>query len=113
MRLAERAARIGCELFMLDDGWFGARRNDAAGLGDWVVSSAVFPEGLEPLVTHVHALGMKFGIWVEPEGVNPDSDLYRAHPDWVIHYPGRPRTAGRNHLKLDYARSGTVPSGSA
>lgn len=102
--LARRAAAIGVELFFVDDGWFGSRRNDASGLGDWVVSADVFPEGLEPLVQEVHRLGMKFGLWVEPEMVNPDSDLYRQHPDWVLHFPGRPRSEARNQLILDLGR---------
>ena len=106
--LARRAASMGVELFCVDDGWFGARRNDRAGLGDWVVSPEVFPQGMEPLVEEVHRLGMKFGLWVEPEMVNPDSDLYRAHPDWVLHFPGRPRTEARNQLILDFGRPEVV-----
>ena len=108
IELARRAAAIGVELFCLDDGWFGARRSDHAGLGDWTVSPEVFPEGLEPLIEEVHKLGMQFGLWVEPEMVNPDSDLYRAHPEWVLHFPGRPRTEARNQLILDFARSEVV-----
>lgn len=102
--LAERAAKIGVERFVVDDGWFGARNNDHAGLGDWTVNRAKFPNGLKPLIDRVHALGMQFGLWVEPEMVNPDSDLYRAHPDWVLNFPGRPRTEGRNQLVLNLAR---------
>ena len=82
--LADVAARIGVERFVLDDGWFSHRRDDTAGLGDWYVDKDVWPEGLSPLVDHVTGLGMEFGIWVEPEMVNPDSDLFRAHPDWVL-----------------------------
>jgi alpha-galactosidase len=104
VELARKAAAIGVELFCVDDGWFGARRNDFSGLGDWVVSRDVFPDGLEPLVAEVHRLGMKFGLWVEPEMVNPNSDLYRQHPDWVLHFPGRPRTEARNQLILDFGR---------
>ncbi|HQZ21343.1 MAG TPA: alpha-galactosidase [Thermoflexales bacterium] len=106
--LARKAAAIGVELFCLDDGWFGARRNDHAGLGDWVVSRDVFPDGLAPLVAEVRKLGMKFGLWVEPEMVNPDSDLYRAHPDWILHFAGRPRTEQRNQLVLDFGRDEVV-----
>jgi alpha-galactosidase len=106
--LARRAANIGVELFCVDDGWFGARRNDFAGLGDWVVSKDVFPDGLFPLIEEVKRLGMKFGIWVEPEMVNPDSEMYRAHPDWVLHFPGRPRTEQRNQLVLDFGRREVV-----
>jgi alpha-galactosidase len=106
--LARRAAALGVELFCVDDGWFGARRSDTAGLGDWVVSEELFPNGLEPLVQEIHRLGMKFGLWVEPEMVNPDSDLYRQHPDWVLHFPGRERTEARNQLILDYGRPEVV-----
>jgi alpha-galactosidase len=100
-KLADRAADLGVELFVLDDGWFGARRDDHAGLGDWTPSPDQFPDGLRPLAEHVHGLGMQFGIWVEPEMVNPDSDLYRAHPEWAQHYPGRRRTQWRNQLVLN------------
>jgi alpha-galactosidase len=102
--LAEKAASIGVERFVMDDGWFGARNNDKAGLGDWTVNPQKFPHGLKPLIDRVHALGMDFGIWVEPEMVNPDSDLYRAHPDWVLNMTGRPRTLGRNQMVLNLAR---------
>jgi len=102
--LAERAARIGVERFVMDDGWFGARNNDRAGLGDWTVNPTKFPGGLGPLITRVKSLGMDFGLWVEPEMVNADSDLYRAHPDWVINFEGRPRTEGRNQMVLNLAR---------
>ncbi|WP_326805234.1 alpha-galactosidase [Streptomyces sp. NBC_01788] len=102
--LARRAAEIGVELFVVDDGWFGARTGDRAGLGDWWPNPDRFPGGLKPLADQVHGLGMRFGIWVEPEMVNPDSDLYRAHPDWVQHQPGRTRTEFRNQLVLNLAR---------
>lgn len=102
--LARRAAALGVELFVLDDGWFGARRDDTAGLGDWTPAPDRFPDGLAPLAAEVHRLGMRFGVWVEPEMVNPDSDLYRAHPDWVLNEPGRPRTELRNQLVLDFGR---------
>lgn len=108
IELARLAASIGVELFCVDDGWFGARRHDRAGLGDWTVSEDVFPGGLRPLVDEVHQLGMKFGLWVEPEMVNPDSDLYRAHPEWVLHFPGRPRTESRSQLILDFGRPEVV-----
>jgi len=106
--LARVAAEIGVELFVMDDGWFGARRSDHAGLGDWTVAPELFPEGLGPLIRNVKDLGMKFGLWVEPEMVNPDSDLYRAHPDWVLHFPGRPRTEIRQQLILDFGRPEVV-----
>ena len=103
-QLAEHAAKLGVERFVIDDGWFGARNSDHAGLGDWTVNRTKFPNGLKPLIDKVHGLGMSFGLWVEPEMVNPDSDLYRAHPDWVFNFTGRPRTEGRNQLVLNLAR---------
>jgi alpha-galactosidase len=102
--LAEKAAKIGVERFVMDDGWFGARNDDHAGLGDWHVNPKKFPNGLQPLIRYVNSLGMDFGIWVEPEMVNPDSDLYRKHPDWAMNFPGRPRTEARNQLILNLAR---------
>ncbi len=108
IQLSHRAAEMGVELFCVDDGWFGARRDDRAGLGDWVVAKDLFPRGLRPLVDEVLKLGMRFGLWVEPEMVNPDSDLYRAHPDWVLHFPGRPRTTSRNQMILDFGRPEVV-----
>ena len=102
--LAEKAAAIGVERFVVDDGWFGQRKTDHAGLGDWYVNKTKFPNGLKPLIDHVHSLGMDFGLWVEPEMVNPDSDLYRAHPDWAMHFPDRQRTEARNQLVLNLAR---------
>jgi alpha-galactosidase len=104
MRLAALAAPLGVELFVMDDGWFGARASDHAGLGDWTPNPDRFPGGLTPLIDEVHRLGMRFGLWVEPEMVNPDSDLYRAHPDWVLHSPHRTRTELRNQLVLNFAR---------
>jgi alpha-galactosidase len=104
MALAEKAAKMGVERFVIDDGWFGQRKNDHAGLGDWYVNEQKFPGGLKPLIDKVHSLGMDFGIWVEPEMVNPNSDLYRNHPDWVLNFTGRPRTEGRNQLVLNMAR---------
>ena len=102
--LAQRAAAAGVELFVVDDGWFGKRTSDRAGLGDWTPNPDRFPAGLKPLADRVHALGMQFGIWVEPEMVNADSDLYRAHPDWVQYQEGRKRTEFRNQLVLNLAR---------
>ncbi|HKS71811.1 MAG TPA: alpha-galactosidase [Terriglobales bacterium] len=103
-KLAEEAASIGVERFVMDDGWFGARNTDHAGLGDWYPNPNKFPHGLKPLIDKVHSLGMDFGLWVEPEMVNPDSNLYREHPDWVLNFPGRPRTEERNQLVLNLAR---------
>lgn len=105
LALAARAASLGVERFVMDDGWFGARDSDHAGLGDWTVNPRKFPNGLKPLIDRVKALGMDFGLWVEPEMVNPDSDLFRAHPDWAMQYKGRPRTQGRNQLVLNLART--------
>lgn len=104
-RLAEIAAGIGVELFVMDDGWFGARNNDRAGLGDWFVNPVKFPGGLDELIGNVNALGMDFGLWVEPEMVNPDSDLYRAHPDWTYHFPHRHADELRHQLVLNMTRS--------
>ncbi|MEM7288482.1 MAG: alpha-galactosidase [Actinomycetota bacterium] len=103
--LAERAAAVGVERFVLDDGWFGGRRDDTAGLGDWWVSEAVWPQGLGPIVDHVTGLGMEFGLWVEPEMVNPDSDLYRAHPEWALTTEGYEPVLGRHQLVLDFGRA--------
>jgi alpha-galactosidase len=104
--LADRAARVGIERFVLDDGWFGSRRDDRSGLGDWVVSADAHPNGLGPLIEHVRGLGMEFGIWVEPEMVNPDSDLFRAHPEWALVTDGYEPVLGRNQLVLDLAQPG-------
>ncbi|WP_433378114.1 alpha-galactosidase [Actinoplanes sp. CA-142083] len=100
--LAEIAAKLGVELFVVDDGWFGARTSDRAGLGDWHPNPSRFPSGLRPLADHVRSLGMEFGLWVEPEMVNPDSDLFREHPDWVLHRG--PATSLRHQLVLDFTR---------
>jgi alpha-galactosidase len=104
LQLAAKAAKLGVELFVMDDGWFGKRDNDRAGLGDWFVNPRKFPQGLNNLISNVNGLGMGFGLWVEPEMVNADSDLYRAHPDWVINFPGRPRSELRNQMVLNLAR---------
>lgn len=103
--LAERAASVGVERFVLDDGWFGSRRDDTTGLGDWWVSADAHPQGLAPLIARVRSLGMEFGIWVEPEMVNPDSDLFRAHPDWALVTDGYEPVLGRHQLVLDLAIS--------
>lgn len=102
--LAERAAEMGVELFVMDDGWFGQRKNDRAGLGDWYVNNEKFPNGLNELIERVNELGMDFGIWVEPEMVNPDSDLFRKHPDWAYHYPNREACTLRHQLVLNMTR---------
>ncbi|WP_022873002.1 alpha-galactosidase [Nesterenkonia alba] len=104
LRLAQAAADIGAEVFVVDDGWFRGRTSDRAGLGDWEVDSQKFPRGLEELIHGVQARGMRFGLWVEPEAVNPDSDLYRAHPEWVHQVRGRPLRTLRNQYMLDLGR---------
>ncbi len=103
-KLAERAADLGVELFVVDDGWFKGRVDDKAGLGDWVVDENKFPHGLNYLINKVNDLGLMFGIWIEPEMVNPDSDLYRAHPDWIINFPTRETFISRNQYVLNLAR---------
>jgi alpha-galactosidase len=103
-RLAELAAQMGVELFVVDDGWFTGRVNDRAGLGDWIADPAKFPHGLDPLIERVEKLGMRFGLWVEPEMVNEDSELYREHPDWVFHFPNRQRSEKRHQLVLNLGR---------
>ena len=102
--LATAAAKVGIERFVLDDGWFHGRHDDTAALGDWWPDEAKFPNGLGDLIAHVNALGMAFGLWVEPEMINPDSDLFRAHPDWALQLQGRPLLTARNQLVLDIAR---------
>ncbi|MFN8520313.1 MAG: alpha-galactosidase [Chloroflexota bacterium] len=102
--IAQVAAELGIELFVLDDGWFGVRDSDDRSLGDWVVDRRKLPNGLEGVATRVRELGMSFGLWIEPEMVSPDSDLYRAHPDWAIGVPGLAQTESRQQLVLDLGR---------
>ena len=103
--VAQRAAQMGVELFVMDDGWFHRRDIDNAGLGDWWPDEKKFPNGLQPLIKRVNELGMGFGLWLEPEMVNTDSELYRAHPDWIIHFPTRSRTEMRNQHILNMGRA--------
>ncbi|TRD12068.1 alpha-galactosidase [Erythrobacter insulae] len=103
--LAQAAADVGAERFVLDDGWFGSRRHDGAGLGDWWVTPELYPDGLHPLANKVRELGMEFGLWFEPEMVNPDSDLYRAHPDWVLGLEGVDTVPFRGQLTLDLTKA--------
>lgn len=98
----------GIELFVLDDGWFGVRNNDRSGLGDWFVNEDKLPGGLRPIADRCRENGIGFGLWIEPEMVNPDSDLYRAHPDWAIAVPGREAIQSRNQLVLDFSRDEVV-----
>jgi alpha-galactosidase len=102
LELAELSARVGIERFVLDDGWFMARRDDTRGLGDWLVDAVVWPNGLEPLADRVHELGMQFGLWFEPEMVNLDSDLARAHPDWLLHNRSRGLTPSHLSWRTQY-----------
>lgn len=105
LELAKKASELGCELFVMDDGWFGKRNNDRAGLGDWFVNEEKFPNGIDELINGVNALGMDFGLWFEPEMVQRDSDLFRAHPDWIYHYPTRENNELRNQLVLNLTKS--------
>ncbi len=100
--IADRAAALGAERFVLDDGWFGRRDDDTTSLGDWLVDRRKWPDGLHPLIAHVRKLGMTFGLWVEPEMVNPDSDLHRAHPDWAL--GPADQVLGRHQMVLDMGR---------
>ena len=104
VKIAEGAKNIGAELFVLDDGWFGKRDSDNCSLGDWVVDRRKLPGGIEGVAKKVTEMGLLFGLWFEPEMVSPDSDLYRAHPDWCLHVDGRSRTEARQQLILDLSR---------
>lgn len=104
LALAKIAKELGVEIFVIDDGWFKGRVDDKGGLGDWTVDKKKFPNGLQPMIEKINDLGLDFGIWIEPEMVNPNSDLYRRHPDWVFHYPNRTRHETRNQLMLNLAR---------
>ena len=99
--LVDVAAEVGVERVVLDDGWFHSRRNDRSGLGDWVVDPAVWPNGLTPVVEYINSKGIEFGLWFEGEMVNPDSDLYRAHPEWILHEGDRTPPLWRHQLVLD------------
>ena len=99
--MAQCAAKLGVERFIIDDGWFKGRHDDLAALGDWYIDEGKYPQGLTPVIDAVNALGMEFGIWVEPEMINVNSDLYRAHPDWALGLDDYPKLTGRNQLLLD------------
>lgn len=105
LELAKKAAEIGCELFVMDDGWFSSRNNDQSGLGDWDINTQKFPEGLTPLIDGVNALGMDFGLWFEPEMVSPKSRLYEEHPEWAYHYDARTPNLLRNQTVLNMTKS--------
>ncbi|MGF7031680.1 alpha-galactosidase [Paenibacillus mucilaginosus] len=102
--IAKSGAELGIELFVLDDGWFGKRNDDTTSLGDWVEDRNKLPDGLNELAGRINRHGLQFGLWVEPEMVSPDSDLYRSHPDWCLHVEGRRRTLARTQLVLDFSR---------
>ncbi|KIR02212.1 Alpha-galactosidase [Lachnospiraceae bacterium TWA4] len=108
LKIAKKASEVGVELFVLDDGWFGARNDDYRGLGDWYVNLEKLPSGIAGLSKKVEELGIKFGLWVELEMVNKDSDLYRAHPDWILHVPGRFDSHQRHQYVLDFSRKEVV-----
>ena len=105
-KIVDKAAEIGVERVVLDDGWFGSRRNDKSGLGDWVVSKDAWPQGLQPIIQYINDKGIEFGLWFEGEMVNRDSDLYRAHPDWILQEPGRIPLEGRTQQVLDLTKEG-------
>ena len=104
--IVDAAAEVGVERFVLDDGWFHLRRHDQAGLGDWVVDKSVWPDGLGPIIKYINEKGMEFGLWFEGEMVNPDSDLYRAHPEWILHEAGRTPPPARHQQVLDITHPG-------
>lgn len=108
VQIASKAKECGVELFVLDDGWFGQRNDDHAGLGDWVANPERLPNGIKGLSERIEAMGIKFGLWFEPEMTNKDSDLYRAHPDWILHTPGRNASHGRYQYVLDFSRKEVV-----
>ena len=108
LRIAETAKECGIELFVLDDGWFGARRDDTAGLGDWKANTELLPDGITGIAQKIEDMGMKFGLWFEPEMVNKNSDLYREHPDWILAVPGRSHSQGRYQHVLDFSRKEVV-----
>lgn len=104
LSVAKKARELGCELFVMDDGWFGARNDDHAGLGDWYVNQEKFPNGIDELIDGVNALGMDFGLWFEPEMVQKNSELYKIHPDWIYSYPKRKNNEQRNQLVLNLTK---------
>lgn len=102
--LARHAVKVGIDMIVLDDGWFGQRDDDKTGLGDWIVNLEKFPHGFKPLVDEMNEMGLKFGLWFEPEMVSEQSMLFTSHPDWYLHVPNRPRQLGRNQMVLDLSR---------
>jgi alpha-galactosidase len=108
IRIAAKGREAGIELFVLDDGWFGERNTDHAGLGDWYVNRKKLPDGIDGLSKKIRAMGMSFGLWIEPEMVNKDSGLYREHPDWILSVPGRFESPSRNQFVLDFSREEVI-----
>lgn len=108
IEIASKAKSCGVELFVLDDGWFGGRRHEKAGLGDWIANPELLPEGITGLAQKIEDIGLKFGLWFEPEMVNKDSDLYRKHPDWILKTPDRSPSHGRFQYVLDFSRKEVV-----
>jgi alpha-galactosidase len=106
--IAKEGSKLGMELFVLDDGWFGKRNDDNSSLGDWMVDKGKLPDGLKDLAERIAKQGMALGLWFEPEMVSPDSDLYRKHPDWCLHVPDRRRTESRSQLVLDMSRNDVI-----
>ena len=104
LKLAQEAKNLGVELFVIDDGWFSGRKDDHYGLGDWFADPQKFPNGLNPMIKKINDMGMQFGLWVEPEMVNPQSELFKKHPDWALYYNNRAKTEWRNQLTLNIAR---------
>ncbi len=105
LKMAKKAKSVGIELFVMDDGWFGHRDDDKSSLGDWYANKKKLPDGVRGLSDKIHAMGLKFGIWVEPEMISEDSDLFRGHPDWAMRIPGKPHSPGRNQMILDLANA--------
>ena len=108
LELARAAKKADIDLFVLDDGWFKGRNDDTTSLGDWVTDTAKLPDGLPGLCRKINDIGLDFGLWVEPEAISPDSDLYRAHPDWALHIPGRETVPIRHQYTLDFSRAEVV-----
>lgn len=108
LKIAEQAQKLGIEMLVLDDGWFGKREDDNSGLGDWFVNEKKMNGSMAQLAEKIHRMGMKFGLWFEPEMVNKDSNLYREHPDWILSTPGRHISHGRNQYILDFSRAEVV-----
>ncbi len=108
LQMATEAKQLGVELFVLDDGWFKGRNSDTTSLGDWFVDEKKLPNGLRSLSEKIHGLGLQFGLWIEPEMISPKSELYHAHPDWVVGVNNRPNSPGRNQYVLDFSNKAVI-----